>query len=211
MKVTSELESIKKQRVTPLIENDNHQQIYRWVRKYLLGPPGRGHYMDWDLRQPVEEIILLKSSCAAIQDNFVVPKTSLQRYLNLIFPSLKCSSLKHLWYLMSLGEISNKTVRKRITENIVKHELGHDSYLLRDKEAYIMETTEIEGAHGLPRDNTTIYNEIQQVLHGVGHRDVTEPITPDSALRHARRVIARVNKEDDNEEGHKIKATTGII
>ena len=31
-----------------------------------------------------------------------------------------------------LGEIRNKTVRKTITEKIVKNELGHESYLLKD-------------------------------------------------------------------------------
>ena len=123
MKVTTALESVQEQRVTPLAENDNQQQIYRWVRKYLLGPSGRGHYMDWGLLQSVEERILLKSSYAAIQDNFGVPNTSLQSYLNVLFPSLKCSPLKHLWYLMGLGEISNRMVRKKITEKIVKHEL----------------------------------------------------------------------------------------
>ena len=61
--------------------------------------------------------------------------------MNVLFPSLKCPSLKHLWYLVSLGEISNKTVRKTIKENIVKKELGHKYYLLRDKEAYIVATT----------------------------------------------------------------------
>ena len=133
MKVTTALESIQLQWITPLVENENQQQIYIWVRKYLLGPSGRGHYTDWGIYQSVEEIILPKSSCAAIQDNFGVPKTSLQRYLNVLFPSLKCSSLKHLWYLMSIGEISNKTVRQTITEKIVKHELGHKSYLLKEK------------------------------------------------------------------------------
>ena len=130
--VTTALESIQEQQVTPLVENDNQQQIYIWVRKHLLVPSGRGHYTDWELRQSVEERILLKSSCAVIQDNFCVPKTSLQSYLNVIFLSLKFSLLMHLWYLMGLGEISNKTVRKTITENIVKHELGHNYYLLKD-------------------------------------------------------------------------------
>ena len=138
---TTALECIQEQRVTPLVENDNQQQICRWLRKNILLPSGRGHYTDWELRQSVEERILLKSSCAAIQDNFGVPKTSLQRYLNIIFPSLKCSSLKHLWHLMRLGEIRSKTVRKTITENIVKFELGHESYLLKDKEAYIVAKT----------------------------------------------------------------------
>ena len=30
---TTALESIQEQQVTPLVENDNQQQIYRWVRK----------------------------------------------------------------------------------------------------------------------------------------------------------------------------------
>ena len=75
MKFTTELESIQEQWVTPLVENDNQQQIYRWVRKYLLGQSGRGHYTDWELCQSVEEIILLESICAAIQNNFGVPNT----------------------------------------------------------------------------------------------------------------------------------------
>ena len=60
---------------------------------------------------------------------------------------------------MSLGKISNTTVRKTTTENIAKNKLGHKSYFIKDEEAYIVETIEIEGAHGLPRDNTTISNE----------------------------------------------------
>ena len=82
MKVATALESIQEQRVTPLVENDNQQQIYRWVRKNLSLPSGREHYTDWELRQSVEEIILLNSSYTEIQENFGVPKTSLQRYLN---------------------------------------------------------------------------------------------------------------------------------
>ena len=156
MKVTTALESIQEQRVTPLVENGNQQQIYRWVRKHILLPSDRGHYTDWELHQSDEGRIFLNSSCTTIHENFGVPKTSLQRYLNVIFPSLKCSSLKHLWYLMRLGEIRSKTVRKTITEKIVKQELGHKYYLLKDKEAYIAETTERKGAHGLPRDTTTI-------------------------------------------------------
>ena len=141
LNATTALESIQEQRVTPLIENDNQQQIYRWVRKNLSLPSGRGHYTDWELRQSVEEIILLKSSCAAIQYNFGVPKTSLQRYLNVLFSSLKCSYLKHLWYLMRLGEIRSKTVRKTITEKIVRLEVRHETHLTKDKESYILETT----------------------------------------------------------------------
>ena len=74
-----------------------------------------------------------------------------------------------------------------------------------------MATIEIEGAHGITMDTTTISNYLQQVLHGVGCRDATKTITPDSALRYARRVIGRVNREKENSDGQRRKIRTGII
>ena len=49
------------------------------------------------------------------------------------------------------------------------------------------------------------------MLHGVGCRDTTKTITPDSALRYAHILIVRVNREEENSDGHKKKTTTGII
>ena len=54
MNVTTTLESIQEQWVTPLVENDNQQQIYRLVRKHILLPSGRGHYTDWELCQSID-------------------------------------------------------------------------------------------------------------------------------------------------------------
>ena len=53
--------------------------------------------------------------------------------------------------------------------------------------------------------------ELERLPYGVGRRDANNTITPDSALRYARRVIACVNKEEDNSEGQKRKTRTGII
>ena len=74
-----------------------------------------------------------------------------------------------------------------------------------------MATTQIEVAHGLLRDTFTISDELQQVLYDMGRQDANNTITPDSALRYARRLIAHVNKEEDNAEVQKRKTRTGII
>ena len=132
LNVTTALESIQEQQVTPLVENENQQQIYRWVREYILLPSCSGDYTDWELHQSVEGRILLKPICTTIHEEFGVPINSLQSYLNVIFPPLKCSSLKHLWYLMCLGEINNKSVKKTITEKIVKQKLVQKTYLLKE-------------------------------------------------------------------------------
>ena len=96
MNATTVLEYIQEKWVTPMVEIYNHQQIYIWVRKYLLLLLGRGDYTDWALRQSVEGKILLKSSFTAIHDNFGVPKTTIQRNMRVILPSLKISMLKYL-------------------------------------------------------------------------------------------------------------------
>ena len=51
---------------------------------------------------------------------------------------------------------------------------------------------------------TPVYNELQQVIHGVGRWYNSKTIKTNSALRYSRRVIAHVNKEEGNSEGQKI-------
>ena len=48
-------------------------------------------------------------------------------------------------------------------------------------------------------------------MHGVGRREAKKNIKSRSALRYACRVIARVNKEEENAEGQKKNMTTGTI
>ena len=49
------------------------------------------------------------------------------------------------------------------------------------------------------------------MLHGVGRQDAKKSIKSRSALRYYHRLIAPVNKEEENAEGQKRKTTTGII
>ena len=59
-----------------------------------------------------------------------------------------------------------------ITLTVVKNIPGPKTYLIKDKEVYIVETSEMEVAHGLPRYAMSLTNELlltlQQVLRGVG-------------------------------------------
>ena len=54
-------------------------------------------------------------------------------------------------------------------------------------------------------DTNTISDEIQQVIDGVGCLYSNNSIKTHSTLRYARRIIARVNKEEENAEGQKKK------
>ena len=58
-------------------------------------------------------------------------------------------------------------VRKMIAKIFVKKKSGNKTYLIKDKESYIVGTSEIEGTHELPIDIATLTNELQEVLHGV--------------------------------------------
>ena len=82
-----------------------------------------------------------------------------------------------------------------IANKVFKKKIGNKTYLLKYKEAYIVATSEIDGAHGLPRDIETFNNKIQQVPHDVGQISVGNAIKPASEQRYARRVIQRVNRK----------------
>ena len=77
------------------------------------------------------------------------------------------NSLKHRWNLIGVGKITKKIVREVIMNTVVKNRPGPNFYLLKDKKSYILATSEMDGAHGLLRDATSLSNKLQQVLHGV--------------------------------------------
>ena len=74
-----------------------------------------------------------------------------------------------------------------------------------------MATSEIDDAHGLPRDIVSLTNELQQVLHDVGKLSISNGIQSKSAQRYACRVIQSVNREEEEAEGEKRKTGTGTI
>ena len=51
---------------------------------------------------------------------------------------------------MGVGKITRLIVREVIEKIVVKGKMGNKTYLIKDKEAYIVETSEIYGAHGIP-------------------------------------------------------------
>ena len=80
---------------------------------------------------------------------------------------------------------------------------GQKTYPLKDEEEYIVATSEMDWAHGLPRDIYNFTSELQQVLHVIGQLIISNSIKPESAQRHARILIQRVNRNDEGAEGQK--------
>ena len=74
-----------------------------------------------------------------------------------------------------------------------------------------MATSEIDGAHGLPRDIQTSTDELQQVIHGVGGQIISNGIKPESAQRYACILIQRVNRNEEGAEGKTQRMRTGKI
>ena len=88
---------------------------------------------------------------------------------------------------------------------------GNKTYLFKDEEAYIVATSEIYGAHGLPRDMQTFTDDLQQVLHDVRGRIIGNGIKPAPAQRYARRLIQCVNRNKEGAEVQKRRTRTGMI
>ena len=59
-----------------------------------------------------------------------------------------------------------------------------------------MSTSEIDRAYGIPRDETSLANELKQVLHDVGKCRISKEIKPGYSQRYFRRFIKRLNKEE---------------
>ena len=117
LKLSTALESIQEQRENTLVESYNQQQIFIWARNHLNLPSAQDHgYTEWDLLEACEIRIFDKSSYFEILENVGVPKFTIFHSLNVIFPSLKYSSLEHLWGLIVVG----KTTKKIVSEVIVK-------------------------------------------------------------------------------------------
>ena len=142
----------------------------------------------------IRKRIMDKSSYSEILGNFGVPKSTLTYFLNVILLPLKCSSIKHLWDIMDVGKITNRIVREVIEKIFVKKKRGNKTYLIKDKESYIVATSEIDGSHGLPRYNHNLNEKLQQVLHEIGAGIICNCITPLSEQRYARILIQRVNR-----------------
>ena len=108
-----------------MVESYNQQHIFIWVRNHLNLPSVQGHgYTEWELREAYEIRIFIKSSYSGILEFFGIPNSALTLSLNIIFPSLKYSSLKHLWDLILVGKIKRRIVRKVTAKIVVKTKSG---------------------------------------------------------------------------------------
>ena len=67
----------------------------------------------------------------------------------------------------------------------------------------MVETSGIDGAHGLPRDTRGLANEIQRIIHNVGKQRIGNTIIQNYAQRYSHRFIGRVNKEEKKSKGQK--------
>ena len=72
-------------------------------------------------------------------------------------------------------------IKEVIAKIVVKKKSKNKTYLIKDKEAYIVAKSEICCSHGLPRDKTSLTNELQQVLHYVGKKSISNKIKSKSA------------------------------
>ena len=95
---------------------------------------------------------------------------------------------------MFVGKITKIIVREVIDKIVVKEKRGNKNYLIKDKEAYITATPEIDGARGIPIYIQTFTDELQPVLHDIGGQIIGNDITPESAQMYARRLFPRVNR-----------------
>ena len=70
--------------------------------------------------------------------------------------------------------MSRSKVLEIIKISVQKIKVGRPTYLNRDEEALVVASAEIEGAHGLPIDVSTLGEELQLVIKSVNTRQPTK-------------------------------------
>ena len=74
---------------------------------------------------------------------------------------------------MFVGKITKIIVREVIDKIVVKEKRGNKNYLIKDKEAYTVSTSDIDGANGILRDLQTFPGKLQKLLHELGGRIIS--------------------------------------
>ena len=82
---------------------------------------------------------MVKPIYSDLLKEFGVPKTTLCKTLNVLLPTLKCSYLNYLWDLIEVVKLTSQRVIEVIRLTKI-NKIGRSTYLLRDKEAYIVVT-----------------------------------------------------------------------
>ena len=109
--VAIKLESIQEQQDTNLVESYNQQHVSIWIISHICIPLVQFRvYIDWELCESYEIRILIKSRYSEILKTFGLPKSTLCSTLNMISLPLKCSYLKHPWYLIGFDQITKRNV-----------------------------------------------------------------------------------------------------
>ena len=118
------LESFQEGRDTPLVESHHQQHIYRWFRSHFRLPSlQRQVYTEWELHAACERRIMVKSTYAGLLEEFCIPKRTLCRTLNVLFPPLKITSLKHLWDPIAIGDAKKEIFREVIRLTTIRNKI----------------------------------------------------------------------------------------
>ena len=118
--------------------------------------------MNGRSEEPAKKGIMIKSTYHELLEKFGCTKMhTLYQAANVIFPPLKCSSLKHLQDLISVGDVNKERVRCVIRLYKNPEKTGRGTYLHRYEEAYITETAEVDGGHTMLNDTISLKMESQ--------------------------------------------------
>ena len=94
-----------------MVESYNKQHTFGWVINHINIPSGQCHgYTEWEPCEAHETIFFYKSRYYEIIGKFGVTQSTITGSLNIISPSLKCSSLKTLWDIMSVEKVTKRIV-----------------------------------------------------------------------------------------------------
>ena len=142
---------------------------------------------------------------------FGVPKSSFNRYLQKIYPLLQSRNISHLQKRVEVGEISPGRVIEIVKLKVGIKKNGRPNYLNEDNQSLLILSAGIEVVPGLPFECHGLAYQLQEVVKASKFRCGDNNILQKSSTIYFQEVIKQANKTEDEHEDQKIRTCTGFV
>ena len=123
-----------------------------------------------------------------------MPKSTLEKYLQKIYPLLKCGNIYDLKKIVEAGETSRGKVRDFAGLSTTMDKVSHPNYLSDDKKSLVVTAAEIEDDHGLPLESHALLEQFQHISKEFNLQRGNNRILKTSSPKYCRKVVKYVNE-----------------
>ena len=151
--------------------------MYRWASNYARAKCKKGWaYTEYKLHEFSYKFIVTNGKgYNQLFYKYGVPRWSFTHYVRKILTGCGARDINQLQAYLQNGTITEHKLKGIIHQN-PKPTKGRPTLLIKDKDALVVATVEIKGAHSLPTSRNTMALKLNKMLFSVSGRDEESPV-----------------------------------